>query len=132
MSLHKPTPRIPIPQAVAGCTAFAAFSVSIAVGVLSGNPTATVLERALIAMLCGFAGGFAIGLVCDWLVAQEVARIESTVEEDTKAIEANAIARTPEALEVFDEDALGVVEERSQRRKQSVEEQEEVGEKSAA
>jgi hypothetical protein len=117
MTLHKPTPRIPIPQAAAGCTAFAAFSVAVLVGAASSNPMDVVLTRALIAMLCGFGVGFAVGLVCDWIVAQETSRLEAAVEEDTKAIEENALARSAiEGVEVLDEDALGVVEESAGRR----------------
>ena len=116
MTLHKPTPRIPIPQAAAGCTAFAAFSVSVIVGTAAGNPADLILSRALVAMLCGFAAGFVVGIVCDWLVAQEVARLEAAVEEDARLIEATRTGNSvPEALEVLEEDALGVVEERGSR-----------------
>ncbi|MEY3142144.1 MAG: hypothetical protein RLY21_637 [Planctomycetota bacterium] len=135
MTLHKPTPRIPIPQAAAGCTAFAAFSVSVIVGTAAGNPADVILGRALLAMLCGFAAGFAVGIVCDWLVAQEVARLEAAVEEDTKAIEAERAGRdAPEALEVLDEEALGVIEERGSRmsRNQDSEDSAQREEKSAA
>lgn len=135
MTLHKPTPRIPIPQAAAGCTAFAAFSVSVIVGVAAGNPADVVLSRALLALLCGFGAGFVVGIVCDWLVAQEVSRLEAAVEEDTKAIEADVAGRsTLEAVEVLDEEALGVVEERGPRRPRSAssEETAESQEKSAA
>lgn len=117
MTLHRPTPRIPIPQAAAGCTAFAAFSVSVFVGTAAGNPVEVVLSRGLLAMAMGFGGGFVVGIVCDWLIAQETARLEAAVEEDTKQIEAEAAGRTtPEAIEVLDEEALGVVEERGSRR----------------
>jgi hypothetical protein len=117
MTLHKPTPRIPIPQAAAGCTAFAAFSVAVFVGAWSSNPLDVVLTRALLAMLGGFGAGFVVGIVCDWIVAQEVSRIEAAVEEDTKAIEADVAGRnTLEGVEVLDEEALGVVEERGSRR----------------
>lgn len=78
--MAKKTAQIPIPQAAAACTAFAAFSVSILVGLSNDNPAATVLSRALVAMVVGFAGGFAIGLICDWLVREEIARVESEVE----------------------------------------------------
>jgi hypothetical protein len=81
--------RIPIPQAVAACTAFAAFAVSLLAGVHAGNPMDTILSRALIAMASGFAGGFAVGLVCDWMVGQrlavidrELARFESANVDD--------------------------------------------------
>lgn len=117
MTLHKPTPRIPIPQAAAGCTAFAAFSVAVFVGAWSNNPIDVVLTRALIAMAGGFGVGFAVGIVCDWIVAQEVLRLEAAVEDDTKAIEADVAGRNMlEGVEVLDEEALGVVEERGPRR----------------
>lgn len=133
MTLHKPTPRIPIPQAAAGCTAFAAFSVSILVGLSAGNPADVVLSRALLAMVLGFAGGFLVGIVCDWLVAQEIARIEAAVEEDTKALEADVAGRTtPEGIEVLDEEALGVVEERGPRRAMPLADSDEDAEKNAA
>lgn len=75
-----PQPRIPIPQAAASCTGFAAFAVAITVGLWSSNPVDVVLGRALVAMLAGAAGGFAVGLVCDWLVNQEVARIAASMD----------------------------------------------------
>lgn len=120
MSLHKPTPRIPIPQATAGCCGFAAFSVASFAGAISGNPIDVVLSRAMIALVCGFVGGFLIGIVCDWIVGQEVSRIEAVVEEDTKEIEAAAASRsTLEGVEVLDEEELGAVEERGPRRRSS-------------
>jgi hypothetical protein len=110
-SLHKPTPRIPIPQAAAGCIAFAAFAVAIFVGIGTPNPVEVILTRALVAMACGFAVGYAVGLVCDWLVGQEVARLEALVEAEAKRLEEEIDASTPEAVEVLDEEELGVVEE---------------------
>jgi hypothetical protein len=83
--MAKKTAQIPIPQAAAACTAFAAFSVSVLVGLSSDNPTDVVLSRALVAMVVGFAGGFAIGLICDWLVREEIARVESEVESRSTA-----------------------------------------------
>lgn len=110
-SLHKPVPRIPIPQAAAGCIAFAGFAVAIFVGIGTPNPVEVILTRALVAMACGFAVGYAVGLVCDWLVAQEVSRLEALIESDAKELEAQIEASTPEGVEVLDEDDLGVVEE---------------------
>jgi len=63
----------PLPQAIAACVAFAAFAVSIVVGLASDNPTETVLTRALVSLGCGAFGGFAVGLVCDWLGGQHAA-----------------------------------------------------------
>ncbi|MEY3022706.1 MAG: hypothetical protein RIS86_1904 [Planctomycetota bacterium] len=54
---------------------FAAFAVSVFAGMRSGNPVDVILGRAILAMLVSFAGGFAVGLVADWLVREEVRRI---------------------------------------------------------
>jgi hypothetical protein len=79
---RKPAARIPIPQAAAACTGFAAFSVSMFVGIASDNPSTTVMTRALLAMVAGFVGGFTLGLVCDWIVREEIARIDESLEAD--------------------------------------------------
>lgn len=83
--MPKSNASIPIPQAAAACTAFAAFSVSIVVGIGADNPAETVLVRALIAMAIGFGGGFLVGLVCDWIVHHEIARIEGGLETNRAA-----------------------------------------------
>ena len=83
-SVTRPSARIPIPQAVGACTGFAAFTVSVIVGISSSNPVETVLSRALLAMAAAFAGGFLLGLVCDWIVSEEVARIEDAVQADAE------------------------------------------------
>ncbi len=77
-----PSNRIPLPQAIAACIAFAAFSVSIAVGISAGNPGETVLTRALTAMALAFCGGFAVGLVCDWMVSHETRKIDRAMRAD--------------------------------------------------
>ncbi len=82
-STKQAAPRIPMPQAIGACTAFAAFSVSIVVGISSQNAVETVLSRALLAMLLSFVGGFAIGLVCDWIVTQQLELIQSADEAET-------------------------------------------------
>lgn len=65
---------VPLPQAVAACTGFAAFSISIVVGIASENATETVLLRAIGSLAFGFAGGFAVGLVCDWIARHGATR----------------------------------------------------------
>ncbi|MBI1303065.1 MAG: hypothetical protein GC172_04685 [Phycisphaera sp.] len=85
--------------------------MAIFVGIGTPNPVEVILTRALVAMACGFAVGYAVGLVCDWLVAQEVARLEALVEAEAKELEAQIDASTPEGVEVLDEEELGVVEE---------------------
>ncbi|MFM7260209.1 MAG: hypothetical protein ACKO3W_06355 [bacterium] len=74
--------RVPLPQAIAACIAFAAFAVSVFVGVISGNPVEAILTRALISMVIAFCGGFAVGLVCDWMVGQETRRIEQAMRAE--------------------------------------------------
>jgi len=81
-SAATPSNRVPLPQAIAACLAFAAFSVSIAVGISASNPVETVLTRALLAMLFAFGGGFVVGLVCDWMVAQETRKIDRAMRAE--------------------------------------------------
>jgi hypothetical protein len=88
--------QIPIPQAVAACTAFAAFSVSILVGLAAENPSDTVLSRALIAMALGFGGGFMIGMICEWIVEQEIMRVESRLETEAAASAASEVSSIAE------------------------------------
>lgn len=83
--MSKPNAQIPIPQAAAACTAFAAFSVAIVMGIAAENPATTVLVRALVAMAAGFGGGFLVGLVCDWIVHHEIARAEARIETESAA-----------------------------------------------
>lgn len=87
-STHRGSPnrgspnRVPLPQAIAACIAFAAFTVSVLVGIVSGNPIEAILTRALVSMVVAFAGGFAVGLVCDWMVGQETRRIEQSMRAE--------------------------------------------------
>ena len=103
--MKKSKSQIPIPQAVGACTAFAAFSVSIIVGLAAENPGDTVLSKALIAMGCGFGAGFVIGLVCEWIVEQEIARVELRLETD---IAASAASEASAAGEVGLDGLTGV------------------------
>jgi hypothetical protein len=95
--MTKPTAQIPIPQAAAACTAFAAFAVSVFVGIASENPATTILGRALLAMVAGFAGGFALGLVCEWIVREEVARVEREFAGDAVGVGAGESVRNGRA-----------------------------------
>ncbi len=114
-TMKKQQSQIPIPQAVGACTAFAAFSVSIMVGLAAENPSDTVLGRALIAMALGFAGGFMIGMVCEWIVEQEIARVESRLETEAAASAASEVSSLAEVgldgltgVDVIDEEPVGV------------------------
>ncbi len=96
--------RVPIPQTVGACTAFAAFTVAIVAGIASDNPVDVVLFRALTALAAGFCGGFLVGLVCDWLVTQEVRRIESDMVD--AQLEASRAGSAGFAGESPDQDGL--------------------------
>lgn len=72
----------PLPQAIAACVAFAAFAVSVVVGLASDNPTEIILMRAIVSLGCGFVGGFAVGLVCDWIAGQRTDRAFGTRAAD--------------------------------------------------
>jgi len=120
-TMKKQQPQIPIPQAVGACTAFAAFSVSIMVGLAAENPSDTVLGRALIAMALGFAGGFVIGMVCEWIVDQEIARVESRLETESAASAASEVSSLAEVgldgltgVDVIEEEPVGVAAQRAQ------------------
>lgn len=114
-TMAKAKPQIPIPQAAAACTAFAAFSVSIFVGIASDNPVTTVLSRALLAMVAGFAGGFFVGLVCDWLVREEIARVENGMAADSAASAGDEVGLDGlTGVDVIDEDTGAVAEPPSQ------------------
>lgn len=110
------TPKIPIPQAVAACSAFAAFSVSLGVGILVGNTAEVILSRALITMAAGFAGGFLVGLVCEWIVAQRVAALESHI---TGSESANVDAEGLTGVDIIEDGdsglASGAIESESRR-----------------
>lgn len=109
--VHAAPARIPIPQAVAACTAFAAFAVSLLAGVQAGNPMDTILSRALIAMAAGFAGGFAVGLVCDWMVGQRLSAID---RELSRLESANVDDEGLTGVDIIDEGEEGLAPARIQ------------------
>lgn len=103
--LRRQPSRVPIPQAAGACTAFAAFSVSVVVGIASNNPADTVLLRAIVALIAGFGGGFLVGLVCDWIVGQQVAAIEAaSAGADSADRAARAAADELGDVEIVEED----------------------------
>ena len=94
--------RIPVPQAIAACMGFAAFTVSVVAGLRSGNPVDVILGRAIVAMIASFAGGFAVGLVVDWMVRVEVARI-GPVEGDADDFEGSEDLEELTGVDIVDE-----------------------------
>ena len=112
-----------MPQAIGACAGFAAFSVSIVVGISSQNAVETVLSRALLAMLVAFVGGFAIGLVCDWIVTQQLELIDS--ESDTET--ADGAERTDDTDGLTGVDILDEADQRVASRAVQSENREAVG-----
>ena len=94
--------RIPVPQAIAACMGFAAFTVSVVAGLRSGNPVDVILGRAIVAMIASFAGGFAVGLVVEWMVRVEVARI-GPVEGDADDFEGSEDLEELTGVDIVDE-----------------------------
>ncbi|MFM1823533.1 MAG: hypothetical protein RI967_1799 [Planctomycetota bacterium] len=94
--------RIPVPQAIAACMGFAAFTVSVVAGLRSGNPVDVILGRAIVAMLASFAGGFAVGLVVDWMVREEIARI-GPVEGDADGFDGSEDLDGLTGVDIVDE-----------------------------
>ena len=99
--------RIPVPQAIAACMGFAAFTVSVVAGLRSGNPVDVILGRAIVAMIASFAGGFAVGLVVDWMVRVEVARI-GPVEGDADDFEGSEDLEELTGVDIVDEGEDGL------------------------
>lgn len=59
-------------HAIAGCFAFAVFCVALVAGRFAENPTSTILERGLIAMILAFPLGHLIGYICEFTIKHEL------------------------------------------------------------
>lgn len=62
---------------VATVFALAAFSIALLGGLVAGNETMRVLVRALLALVACYPVGLAVGLVCQRIVADHAAGLES-------------------------------------------------------
>jgi hypothetical protein len=62
-------------KAIAGCLALAAFAVAVLAGLAGGNTANSILLRALVAMVACYPVGLLIGLVCQHVIEQHVARM---------------------------------------------------------
>ncbi len=75
-------------KAIAGCFALAAFAVAILAGIAGGNTAISILFRAVIAMLICYPVGLIIGLICQQVIADHVARrAEKTPVQSNKNAE---------------------------------------------
>jgi len=61
---------------MAACMALAAFAVAVLSGLFATNPPQLILTRALIAMLLCYPAGYIIGLVCDRVMTEHLARYQ--------------------------------------------------------
>lgn len=57
---------------IAGCFALSAFAVAVSAGLVSDNPAAQVLGRAIMCMLVCYPVGLVIGMVCVRVISAHV------------------------------------------------------------
>lgn len=74
---------------IAGCFALAAFAVAVVAGLAGGNPSASILLRALSAMIACYPIGLVIGMVCQHVVREHLAA-EARAEEVAEAARQSA------------------------------------------
>ncbi len=69
---------------IAACVALAAFAVATLAGLASGNSAASILFRALIAMLACYPVGLVVGMACQRVIWEqlEVHRAASPVPQE--------------------------------------------------
>lgn len=59
-------------KVIAGCFALSAFAVAILAGLASENPTAQILQRAVISMFVCYPVGLIVGMVCERVIVTHV------------------------------------------------------------
>jgi hypothetical protein len=105
--------------------------VSIVVGVSAGNPVEAILTRALVSMVVAFVGGFAVGLVCDWMVGQETRRIEQDMRAELAERNASEVGLDGlTGVDVIEDDAETLASQSNQSERLNADERR--GEKLAA
>ncbi|MHC4446518.1 MAG: hypothetical protein ACYSXF_01745 [Planctomycetota bacterium] len=57
---------------IAACVALAAFAVATLAGLATGNSAASILFRALIAMLACYPVGLLVGMACQRVIAEQL------------------------------------------------------------
>jgi len=77
-----------VARTIAAIFALAAFAVAIMAGLMGGNPAPSILVRALLALVCCYPIGLAVGLVAQRLVREHV----ETHRETNPAPEVEAAA----------------------------------------
>ena len=74
-------PKMPVAALIAGAIAASGFSIALIAGLLSHNTTSEIFFRATVALAACALAGLAIGLVFEWLVQMELARLETAATE---------------------------------------------------
>lgn len=80
-SAHK----VPIAALVAGALGASGFSLAIVAGLLSENDASSIFFRATVALVACALAGYAVGLIFEWLVRMESARLEKAATEIIQA-----------------------------------------------
>ncbi len=86
-------------KAIAGCFALAAFSVAVIAGLASDNTAASILTRALFAMVACYPVGLLVGFVCRHVIEQHLGERPETEETGTVSVPAQQSAETAEKAE---------------------------------
>lgn len=68
-------------KVIAGCLALGAFAIAIFAGLASGNPTDTILGRALLCLVVCYVVGLAVGAVAERAVDEHVRAHEAANPE---------------------------------------------------
>ncbi|MCH8152460.1 MAG: hypothetical protein IH830_08820 [Planctomycetes bacterium] len=86
---------------LAGCFAMAAFAVAILAGLAVGNSPASILLRALIAMIVCYPVGLMIGLAVQRVVSDQLEAQQKAIddEDEAKPVEASATEQSAENAE---------------------------------
>lgn len=72
--------QVKVARLVAVSFALVAFALAIASGLAAGNPADAILSRSLVVLFGAFVVGWAVGKVCEHLVAVATRRIEAHAE----------------------------------------------------
>ena len=95
-------------KAIAGCFALAAFSVAVIAGLASDNTAASILMRALFAMVVCYPVGLLVGFVCRHVIEQHLNELPDPSEEtDSVSEPAEQSAESAESAET-EKDAVVV------------------------
>ncbi len=94
---------------LAGCFAMAAFAVAILAGLAGGNAPASILLRALIAMIVCYPVGLMIGLAVQRVVSDQLEAQQKAIDDEDEAKPAEASATEQSAETAEDAEDLIVV-----------------------